>query len=248
MKAMILAAGFGTRLRPLTDTIPKALVEVAGVPMLERLIRRLIQFGIHEIIINVHHLPEMIESFLQRQQNFGIHIELSREAEILGTGGGIRQAQHFFTDGQPFLVHNVDILTDVDLAAMLHIHQSHHHIATVAVKKRTTSRYFLVDELNRVCGHVNYKDNNRRVVIPNSSQLDELAFSGIHIMSPEIFQSMPAAGFFSIVDVYMQLAEHGLSVGAFRMDDCYWRDLGKLESIQEAEKDLYARAIRFLTE
>ncbi|MBN2010503.1 nucleotidyltransferase family protein [candidate division KSB1 bacterium] len=237
MKAMILAAGFGTRLRPLTDNCPKALVQVAGITMLERLIRRLTHFDIRDIIINVHHLSDQIEEFLHRHKNFDIHIELSHESEILGTGGGIRQAAYFFDDGQPFLVHNVDILTDLNLSDMLHFHESHQNMATLAVRHRTSSRHFLIDEKQQVCGHADHLKNIRRVVVPGAEPLHEIAFSGIHIISPKIFQHMPISGFFSIVDVYLKLAEQGYSVGVFQMDDYYWRDLGKVETIRAAEKD-----------
>lgn len=237
MKAMILAAGYGTRLRPLTDHTPKALVPVGGVPMLERLIRRMYQCGIHDIIINTHHLAEQIHQFIRSNNAFGIHIEFSHEPEILGTGGGIRQAAHFFNDGRPFLVHNVDILSSVDIHAMLDFHRRQQNIATIAVKKRKTNRYFLVDSNHRVCGHVDYSKGIRRIVTRCNAHLDELAFSGIHVLSPAIFNVMPDTPSFSIIDVYLKLAEQR-AVSVYRMDDCYWRDLGKHEQIRQAEADI----------
>ena len=238
MKAMILAAGFGTRLKPYTDHKPKALIKINGTPMLELLIKKLISFGINDIIINVHHFAEKIIAFLKSKNNFGINIQLSIETQILGTGGGIKKAAYFFENGQPFLVHNVDIITNVDLNEFYRQHIEKKHLATLAVKKRETSRYFKVDQYNLICGHVNKKNNIARIVKQPTGTTHALAFSGIHIISPQIFPFITKQGFSSIVDVYLKLIKAGYTIGVYRMDDCYWKDLGRIENVKEVEADL----------
>lgn len=238
MKAMILAAGFGTRLRPLTDNKPKALVEINGTPMLEIVIRKFIKSGIRDIIINTHHLGEMIVDFLNANNNFGVHIDISQEQEILGTGGGLKKAAFFFENNEPFLVHNVDIISDIDLPDMINIHCQQKNLATLAVMKRKTSRYFLVSEENLVCGHVNKKNETTRIVKKSSRPFEELAFSGIHVISPHLLHELTENGFFSIIDVYLRLITAGHRIGTYRIDECYWRDLGKLEHIKAVEIDI----------
>lgn len=152
MKAMILAAGLGTRLRPLTNDRPKALVEVAGKPLLEHAITKLTQQGTRDIIINTHHFAEKIAEFLESKKNFGVHIELSHEPTLLDTGGGLNKAAHFFNDGEPFLLYNTDVLSNIDLGAMLAVHQRTGALATLAVRDRKTSRYFLFDDDGRLVG------------------------------------------------------------------------------------------------
>ena len=158
MKAMIFAAGLGTRLRPLTNDRPKALVEVKGTPLLEITIKRLIHFGVREIIINVHHFADKIEAFLKKNKNFGIRIVTSHETERpLETGGGLKKAAWFFNDGQPFIVCNADILSDIDLKKMYEMHCKSDAISTFAIQKRDTSRYMLHDTEGVLCGWLNTK-------------------------------------------------------------------------------------------
>jgi len=237
MKAMILAAGFGTRLKPYTNLKPKALIKINGTPMLELLIKKLISFGITDIIINVHHFAEKIIAFLESKNNFGINIQLSIEAQILGTGGGIKKAAYFFENGQSFLVHNVDIITNIDLNEFYRQHIDGKHLTTLAVKKRDTNRYFKVDQDNLICGHVNKKKNIERIVKQPTGTTHALAFSGIHIISPQIFPFITEEGFFSIVDVYLKLIKAGYAIGVYRTDDCYWSDLGRIENVQKVEAD-----------
>ena len=154
MKAMILAAGLGTRLRPLTDNRPKALVEVAGRTMLEITLSRLRAFDVREVIINVHHFADMIIEYLKANDNFGMHIEVSREEALLDTGGGLKKAAHFFledSDGsdRPFILHNVDVISTIDLRRMVQFHTENKALATLAVQDRETSRYLLFDERSR---------------------------------------------------------------------------------------------------
>lgn len=238
MKAMILAAGFGTRLKPFTNHKPKALIEINGTPMLELVVSKLIKFGIADIIINVHHFAEMICDFLKSKDNFGINIQLSIERQILGTGGGIKKAAYFFDDGRPFLVHNVDIITNVELTEFYQEHIDKNHLVTLAVKKRNTTRYFKVDQDNLICGHIDGKKNRVRIVKQPAGITQTFAFSGIHIISPQIFPHITEEGFFSIVDVYLKLIKMGYKIGVYRMDDCYWRDLGRIENVREVEADI----------
>jgi len=148
VKAMIFAAGLGSRLRPLTDSKPKALIEFDGLPLIEHVILRLIEAGVTEVIVNLHHYPKQIRSFIARRHDFGIHVEYSEEKRLLDTGGGLKQVQRFFSDGTPFIVHNVDILSTIDLTAMTAQFQNSNCLALLAVKKRPTSRYLLFDETN----------------------------------------------------------------------------------------------------
>lgn len=235
MKAMIFAAGLGTRLKPYTQDMPKALVPVAGKPMLEHVIDRLKQSGVHEIVINVHHFPQQILDFLQSKQNFGIRIEISDESEaLLSTGGGLQKAAWFFDDGQPFLVHNVDIISDVDFAQMYRFHQETASLATLAVSERNTSRYFLFDENHRLRGWKNKITGEVKPPSLDSRSLRELAFSGIHIISPAIFPKITETGKFGIPDVYLRLALEN-RISGFEHAAANWIDMGKAEELEQAE-------------
>jgi NDP-sugar pyrophosphorylase family protein len=242
MKAMILAAGLGTRLRPLTDDRPKALVEVAGRTLLEITLTRLKSFGVREAIINVHHFAEMVTDYLKANNNFGMRIELSREEILLDTGGGLKKAACFFlensgNDVEPFFLHNVDVLSSIDLALMLECHREKHSLVTVAVQKRDSSRQLLFDEHGQLCGRVAGGDREKEIVRP-AQQLEPLAFCGVHVVSPRLLPLMTEHGVFSIIDTYLRLSSQGENVTAFRADQYYWRDLGKPESLRLAADDL----------
>jgi NDP-sugar pyrophosphorylase family protein len=242
MKAMILAAGLGTRLRPLTDDRPKALVTVAGRTLLELALRRLRAFGIHEVIVNTHHYADMVAEYLNANHNFGMTIEISREVELLDTGGGLKKAAHFFLDSssgsqEPFLLHNVDVLSSIDLYRMMLFHIEQNALATLAVQDRATSRYLLFDPQDQFCGRRAGPDGKLELALP-ATQTQALAFSGIHILSPRIFSVLEEEGAFSIIPAYLRLAAQAEKIVAFRADDCYWRDLGRPESIREAAQDL----------
>ena len=232
MKAMILAAGLGTRLRPLTETRPKALVEVDGKPLLEHVLRRLLEVGVTEVIVNVHHFPEQIAEFLRAKQNFGIRIELSHESELLDTGGGLKQAGWFFDDGQPFFLHNVDILSDIDLRALYQAHTQRRALATLAVMPRDSSRYLLFDETGRLCGWGNHATGRHELSREPDGEVEALGFCGIHVISPAIFEKLTEAGAFSIITSYLRLAAEDERILAFRVDGATWRDVGKLEMLQ----------------
>jgi NDP-sugar pyrophosphorylase family protein len=242
MKAMILAAGLGTRLRPLTDDRPKALVEVAGRTLLEIALSRLRSFGINEVIINVHHLADMVLDYLKAHDNFGMRIAVSRESVLLDTGGGLKKAGYFFLDDsghpdQPFILHNVDVISTIDLRRMVEFHSENHALATLAVQDRKTSRYLLFDEQLQLCGRRSGSDGKSELV-RSSPQTHALAFAGIHVISPRLIPMMVEEGVFSIIDSYLRLARLGQKILAFRADEYYWRDLGRPEDLQQAARDL----------
>jgi NDP-sugar pyrophosphorylase family protein len=242
MKAMILAAGLGTRLRPLTNDRPKALVTVAGRTLLELTLSRLRSFGVSEVILNVHHFADVIVAYLEANQNFGMRIEISREDVLLDTGGGLKKAAWFFLEGggpkdEPFILHNVDILSTIDLAQMVRFHSEHNALATLAVQHRNTSRPLLFNEQGQLCGRRTSRDAEPEWASP-AQQVNSLAFCGIHIVSPRIFSNLPEEGVFSIIPAYLRLASHGESILAFPADEYYWRDLGRPENIAAAERDL----------
>jgi NDP-sugar pyrophosphorylase family protein len=241
MKAMILAAGLGTRLRPLTNDRPKALVEVAGRTLLEITLGRLREFGVREVIINVHHFAEMVIEYLQRQDNFGMRIEVSREEVLLDTGGGLKKAGWFFLENsnerdEPFILHNVDVISTIDLGRMVQFHQERQALATLAVQERETSRYLLFDEQGQLCGRRAGRDEAPEVV-RRCQQVQALAFSGVHVISPRLLSMMTEEGVFSIVPAYLRLAAHGENILSFRADEYYWLDLGRPENVARAERD-----------
>ena len=240
MKAMILAAGLGTRLRPLTDDRPKALVEVAGHTMLEITLARLRAFGVSEVIINVHHFADKVIEFLAPPRNFGMRIEISREDILLDTGGGLKKAAWFFLEGEgqdePFIVHNVDVISSIDLGRMVRFHTDQNALATLAVQARPTSRPLLFDDAGQFRGRAT----------PGLSEYPgthALAFAGIHVVSPRIFDKLTEEGVFSIIDSYVRLAGEHAKIIAFRADEYDWRDLGRPESIAQAERDAASGAV-----
>ena len=240
MKAMVLAAGLGTRLRPLTHDRPKALVEIGGHSLLEITLRRIASFGIREVIVNVHHFADMVIDYLGKNRNFGLRVEVSREDDLLlDTGGGLKKAAWFFLEGatqEPFLVHNVDVISTIDITRMLHFHRQNNALATLAVQRRQTSRLLLFDECNRLCGR--QVEKHAPEIVRGASQTTPLAFSGIHVISPALLGMINEQGAFSIITTYLRLAAAGNQISAFRADQYYWRDLGKPEHISQATADI----------
>lgn len=239
---MILAAGLGTRLRPLTDDCPKALVEVAGRSLLEIALTRLRAFGIREVIVNTHHYADMILKYLEANDNFGMRIEVSREEVLLDTGGGLKKAAHFFLEHygsshEPFILHNVDVISTIDLGRMMRFHMEQDALATLAVQDRTTSRYLLFDEHGQLCGRRAGREGNIEWA-QSALEAKALAFSGIHVISPHLLAKMEEEGAFSIIAAYMHLAAQGEKIIAFRADEYYWRDLGRAEDVLQAVRDL----------
>ena len=251
MKAMILAAGLGTRLRPLTDARPKALVTVAGRPMLYWVIARLARHGFTDIIINAHHFADQIEAFVDVYDGPGVSLTVSVEEEILGTGGGVREAAWFFDRPEPFLVHNVDVLTDLDLRGLADAHSASDALVTVAVKERKSSRHLLFDEAGRLCGWRSDVTGERRMVGPARSSHGPhdlhgthdphgphtpLPFMGVYAMSRAALSKMTDTGPFSIIDFYLDLAGTGDPIQAYRAEEARWADLGSVDRIAAAER------------
>jgi NDP-sugar pyrophosphorylase family protein len=242
VKAMVLAAGLGTRLRPLTDNRPKALVELSGRTLLEITLSRLRSFGVTEVIINVHHFADLVTNYLKAHNNFGMRIEISREDVLLDTGGGLKKAASFFLEDssrldEPFLLHNVDVISNIDLRRMIQFHTENHALATLAVQSRETSRRLLFDDHLQLCGRRAGRDHEPEIVRP-SAHLDPLAFSGIHVLSPRLLPMLSEEGIFSIIPSYLRLAAQGEKILAFRADAYYWRDLGRPADLAQAAADL----------
>jgi len=228
-KAIILAAGLGTRLKPLTDHKPKALVEWNGIPLLDRAVLKLRESGFTDIIINVHHMASMIIEHVEKMDQYGIHIAFSHEKdELLDTGGGIANAAWFF-DERPFLVYNVDILSSVNLNTMMEAHRGSGAIATMAVKERVTSRSLLMDKASYLKGWKDNRTGEEILVDHTAADLIPIAFSAIHVMDPSIFKFFPTRKRFPIMPFYLELARTK-PVFLYRHDEDEWMDLGKLES------------------
>jgi len=231
---MIFAAGLGTRLRPLTNEIPKALVPVNGKPALEWLILKFKKAGITQIIINIHHFPDKVIGFINDNHSFGIEIKISDEREmLLDTGGGLKKAAWFFDDGKPFLVHNADVLSNINLNEMLSFKNKKKALATLFIQERTTSRYLIFDEEKRLAGWKNTKTNEVILSRENPTSPKDFAFNGIHIIDPEIFTLMTEQGKFSIIETYLRLSSKFQIVG-FEPKHAVWMDIGKLENLPEA--------------
>ncbi|MEG0518700.1 MAG: sugar phosphate nucleotidyltransferase [Bacteroidales bacterium] len=260
MRCLIFAAGLGTRLKPLTDTLPKALIPVCGKPLLEHLIIKLKDAGFTEVVINVHHFATNIRDFVKDKGYFGIKVFFSDESDLLReTGGGIRHAAALLNDGEPFLVHNVDILSNLNLDEFYQAHTAASiscdtPLATLLVSERETSRYFLFDIENNLVGWTDistgevkspFAELKRSAVLPfdcdkflEENQIKKYAFAGTHVISPEIFRLMhnyPEK--FSIVDFYLAVCDKYI-IKAFVKNDLQMVDVGKLDSLQRAEEFL----------
>ena len=242
MRAMVLAAGLGTRLRPLTNERPKALVEIGGRTLLELTLTRLATYGVRDVIINVHHFADLVIQYLKTKNNFGLHVEISREELLLDTGGGLKKTSWFFLQDpnrldEPFILHNVDVVSTIDFHRLLKFHNENRALATLAVQERESSRYLLFDEQGELCGRRIGHDQEPELV-RSSPNLQALAFSGIHMISPRLLTNMSEEGVFSIIATYLRLAGKGEKILAFSADEYYWRDLGKLDDLRQAEQDL----------
>jgi mannose-1-phosphate guanylyltransferase len=220
---------------------------VAGHTLLEITLRRLRESGIREVIVNVHHFADMVVDYLKKNNNFGMRIEISREDVLLDTGGGLKKAAWFFLEGghaeEPFLLHNVDVLSTIDFRRMAEVHQQNKALATLAVQERETSRYLLFDEQEQLCGRRAGRNQEPEIVRP-SKEKHALAFSGVHVISPRLLPMMAEDGVFSIINSYLRLAGEGQRILAFRADDFYWRDLGKPENVAQAEQDVKRQVLQ----
>lgn len=235
MEAMILAAGLGTRLRPLTKDRPKALVEVNGITLLEYNLRRLIGFGFNKIVINIHHFPDMVIDFV-RQRNFEAEILFSDEREqLLDTGGALKKAAELFSGKEPVLIHNVDILSTLDLGEIYHKHLGNKALATLLVSKRDTSRQLLFDKKQQLVGWHNSSNNETLWSDRPVEIFDSMAFSGIHIVNPELFDLLPPAAPYPIIPEYLKIGKYH-KILAFKHLAEEWLDVGKPETLKLAEK------------
>jgi len=238
-KAMILAAGLGTRLKPLTDNRPKALVEINGKPLLEIAIMRLKKFGFRDIVINVHHFAGQIIEFLECRNYFDLNIQISDEThELLDTGGGIKHAEPFLNGTDPFLVYNVDVLTNYNLNTLYNFHLINKPLATLLVQKRESTRQLLFTSEIKLAGWKNNSTNETLFVgslTQSTNKLQEFAFSGVHVLDPNIFNHFPAENVFSIIPIYLQAAQAEPILGMV-LNEGYWMDVGKPKQLQEAQE------------
>lgn len=241
MKAMIFAAGLGTRLGEITRTLPKALVEVGGEPMLKRVILKLKDAGVSFMVINVHHHAGCITDYLKANGNFGVDIRISDESDmLLDTGGGLLKARHFLEGQEPVIVHNADILTDFDIPAMLSAHLGSGADATLLAASRQTSRYLLFNPSGRMVGWENIKSGEIRSPLPSKelSEAKRLAFGGVHIINPTIFPRLAdytSEAKFSITPFYTDECAN-LDIRAYTPEENYnWIDIGKPDSLIKAE-------------
>jgi len=237
MKAMIFCAGLGTRFKPWTDKHPKALAVVNGKSLLQRNIEYLQQYGIKDVIVNVHHFADQIIDAVKQNQGWGSNIIISDETnEVLETGGGLLNAEKLFTPGEKFITCNVDILTDLDINNLLVFHEMHQPLVSFGVTNRKTSRYFLFDDFNRLCGWKNTKNSEERISIPKN-HLVEKAYSCVVVFEYPVFDLMKQhhfAGKFSLVEVYLKLAANNLIMGYDHSGDRFV-DVGKPDSVAIAE-------------
>ncbi|MDR2474755.1 MAG: nucleotidyltransferase family protein [Bacteroidales bacterium] len=237
MKAMIFAAGLGTRLKPFTDNKPKALFPVCGKPLLDHIIRKLLAAGFNDIVINVHHFSDLIIEYLDECAGLNVNIEISREQNLLDTGGGIKKVAGFFDDGKPFLVHNVDIISNVDLEGFYLSHLKRKDaLASLLVNDRKSTRYFLMDD-DRLAGWMNVVSGEIKspFATVNSEIYRKMAFGGVHVMSPIVFEYMHNwPDKFSIIDFYLSVAAK-ISIYGFCPENLQLVDVGKSENLPAAE-------------
>ena len=234
-KAIIFSAGLGTRFKPWTDTHPKALALVNGKSLLQRNIEYLQQYGIKDVVINIHHFPEQIMDAIKKNNGWGSNVIISDETnEVLETGGGLMKAKHVLENGQPFFSLNVDILTNLDLNKLMAFHQQHKPLVTFGVTNRKSSRVLLFDTDNRLCGWKNLQTGEEKISI-NKPNLIQKAYSCVVIYEPEIFSLIKQKGKFSIMDSYLDLAAEHVILGYDHSGDNLV-DVGKPESVAVAEK------------
>ena len=236
MKAMILAAGLGSRLKEETIGKPKALVHVGGKTLLQHVLEKLKKEGFSEVVVNVHHFSALIKDFIETN-DFGIPVYISDETDkLLDTGGGLKKAAPYFSGNDPVLIHNVDVLSDLNLNALVKDHLCSGALATLVVRKRKTYRYFRFNREKRLVGWINKKTGETKIAVPGEfKNAIEMAFSGIHIINPDIFQMMPDDDRFSITDLYLQLAGKHFIKGYFDESE-WWLDVGKIDKLAEARR------------
>ena len=232
MKAMIFAAGLGSRLKPLTNSKPKALVEVGNTTLLQLNIEQILTFGIKEIVINVHHYSDQVISYLKKNNNFGADISISNESNLLlDTGGGLKKAADLLRGTEPILLQNVDIYSTIDYGHMLSQHEENRALATLAVQKRVSSRYLMFDADAQLCGWINSR-SNETIITRKSQKTENYAFSGIHIISPKMLDMLPNKNVFGIIEAYLELSKNNRILGYLHNGDD-WFDVGTTEKLQK---------------
>jgi NDP-sugar pyrophosphorylase family protein len=232
---MILAAGLGTRLAPLTRRLPKCLVPVGGVPMLERTARRLVAAGADRLIVNVHPFAEDVRAFVAARAGFGVEVRIVHEVEApLGTGGGLWNAHAAFRGEEPFFLHNADVYTDLDLQALREAHRAGGALATLAVMERSSTRGLLFDDQG-LLGHVDDDRGGPRPVRPAVGAVRRLAFACVHVIEPAFFEHVRERGRFGIFETYLRLAKEGARIQPARVDGCTWIDVGRPEDLARAD-------------
>lgn len=235
MKAMIFAAGLGTRLAPLTDTMPKAMVPISGKPMIQHQIEKLRDFGFDYIVINVHHFASQIIDFV-KNNDFGVRIEISDESQLLlNTGGGLKNVKKFFNEGDNFLIHNVDIFSDLDLKALFEYHCTTDNVATLAVMHRESSKHLLFDTENRLCGWRDIK-NDKSIITIERNNYNEMAFSGIYVCNYQIFDLIDNQGSFPIIPELLKISKQH-RIGGYIHDNNKVLDVGKIDVIRKIESE-----------
>ncbi len=240
MKALIFAAGLGSRFKPITNKIPKALVKVGGKTLLQYNIERLIEFGITNIVINVHHYPEQIIEFLKSHNYFNINIQISDESGfLLDTGGGLKKAACLLKGGKPVLLQNVDIYSNIDYDKMLKQHIESDSLATLAVQNRESDRYLMFNSNNELSGWVNIK-TNEQIVTRTNNTTKNLSFSGIHIISNRLLNMLPNKTVFSIIEFYLELSKTQ-TISGYLHNNNYWFDVGSPERLEKLEQFLRIR-------
>ena len=239
MKAMILTAGLGTRLKPLTDDRPKALIPVGGTPMLEHILLKIKAAGFTHIVINIHHFGQQIIDFLVSNNNFGMTVDISDErGYLMDTGGGIKQAGRFLNGNEPFLVHNVDIFSNVDLLAMYRSHVDSKALTTLLASNRMNSRQLLFDKDELLCGWRNSKTREVKSSFPNFDPSNHLeyAFGGVHVISPDIFRLMEEwTGKFSVINFYLSICPFH-RVRFYTEEEIRLIDAGTIKGLTEVEQ------------
>lgn len=234
-QAMIFAAGRGTRLKPVTDSTPKALVRVGSKTMFDHVAEKLLKAGAQQLVVNVHHLGGLIIEHIRKHYS-GVPVYISYEPdELLETGGGLKKAAHLLMPELPVIVHNVDVLSDIDFDSMLEHHMANNALATLAVRKRETARYFLFDASNRLHGWENTQTGKQLIPFPSETPLIRKAFSGIHVVEQQLFNSFPSENRFPMVDLYLKLCAEEKIIG-FDHTAGYWTDIGKPEELAAADR------------
>ena len=234
---MILAAGLGSRLGEITRDTPKALVDVAGTPIIERFAHRLIAAGADRLIINVHHHAQRIIDFVRARNAFGVPVEFSLEPDApLETGGGLLHAAPLFRRDAPFLVHNVDVLCELDLRSMYDKHlASKDALATLAVNRRPSTRYLLFDD-DGLCGRIDRRVGARAELHAPCEEVHEYAFAGIHVITPVLLDRIVEQGAFSIIDVYLRLTREGERITHYDIGNAVWLEIGNPERLEAARQ------------